>query len=226
MSTSGVTTWELTVLQVATMAMQEIGMCSSGEAPSADELTDIIPRLNGVLKSMSVRANLFREATTDAVVTGATGEKELPQSVRDVSAVRLVVSATYERPLAPWNRAQYYAIPNRAAVGSPNAYYIEKGIGGLTLYIWPVPADDVSLKVDHSRTAETVTAGSETLDIPQEWQQLIVKKLAVEIANLFITAIDPIKLQKVAAEANELERQMLDADRPDSYTFEPAGYYY
>lgn len=227
MPTSGVTTWSLTALQICTYAAQELGVLSSGEELTADEQADMMVRLTAMLKSWSVKANLFREATTTATITADTASVALPQGVREINAVRLVISADNERPLGYWNRGQYYAIPNRAASGDPTVYHVEEGIGALTLYVWPVPTANKTVKIDYSRSAEIVTDGAQTLDIAQEWQEAVYKNLAVRCANMFGTArLDPATLQKLAAEASDLYTQLLDADRPDVYVFEPYDGYY
>jgi hypothetical protein len=227
MTTSGVTTWPLTAGQLCRQAALELGVLESGGELSPEELDDCIVRLNGMIKSWSTKANLFRETTGTVTLPPDTASGTLPQGVRDISAARLVISATNERPLSPWNRAQYYAFPNRGASGSPTVYYFEKGISGTTLFVWPVPTVSTDIKIDYSRTAETVTDASETVDLPEEWQETILKGLATRIANMFGSLrTDPATVQKVAAEAAVLEQQMFDLDRPDSYFLEPYNEFY
>lgn len=227
MPTSGVTAWSMTALQICTAAAQEIGVLGAGEALSANEISDCLVRLNSLLKTWSTKGNLFREATGTVTIPADEASGTLPAGIRDISQARLVVSATYERPLQAWNRAQYFQIPNRAASGDPTAYYFSKGVGVPTLYVWPVPTEETTVKIDYARTAETVTAGSETIDIPQEWNEAVIKNLAVRISNMFgATRADPAAIQKVMAEARELETQFYDHDRPDSYVFEPYGGHY
>ncbi len=232
MPTSGITTWSLTAQQICTAAAEELGILPLGEVLEADEIgtasSGMIMRLNAMLKTWSIKANLFREATGEVEVPAGEGTGTLPQGIRDVSAVRLVLSDTNERPLAEWPRGNYLTIPNKTTEGDPTAYYLSQGIGGLTVSLWPVPTTDKVLKIDYSRSAEIITSASQTVDIVQEYQEAVYKGLAVRCANMFGAArLDAITLQKVAAEAAELERIMLDADRPNAYIFEPYdGYYY
>lgn len=221
MPTSGITNWSLTVLQICTNAAEELGVLGQGRSLTNYELARCIDRLNGMIKSWSVKSNLFRETTGTITIPAGTAAGTLPQGIRDVSGARVVVSATNERPLSPWNRAQYYAFPNRSASGSPSVYYFEKGVPLNTLYVWPVPTVDTDVKIDYSRTAETVTAGTETLDFPQEWQEALFTNLAVRIGPIFgAPRVDPITFGEVKERASALYQQMLDADRPDSYYFE------
>lgn len=216
MTTSGVTTWELTARDLITAALRDGRILPSGEDPTADELTDCLLRLNGMLKTMSTKGNLFRDTEVTVSVTAGDPTVTLPADVRDVSGVRQVMSATNERSLFPWTRAQYQMLPNKAAVGNPSIYYLSRGIGAPDLSVWPVPSANISLKIDYSRVAETVINPNETLDLPQEWQQMIYKNLAVECADLFGAQLSPLYIAK----AEELYQQFLDSDRPDFYTFE------
>lgn len=221
MTTSGVTAWEMTARDIVTAALRDARILASGRDPKAAELEDCILRLNGMLKSMSSKANLFRETEANVTVTGGTGMATLPAGVRDVSGVRHVLSATNERSLTPWPRADYAQMPNKTTVGNPSVYYLSRQRDAAVLRIWPVPAAAVTLKLDYSRVAETITDASQTVDIPQEWQETIYKNLAVECAELFGATLTP----RYIAKAEALYQQMLDSDRPDFYTFESYSAY-
>jgi hypothetical protein len=56
------------------------------------------------------------------------------------------------------------------------------------------------------------------VDVPQAFQEAVWVNLAVRLAPMFGKArTDPATVQMVAARAAELERDMLDFDRPASY---------
>jgi hypothetical protein len=221
MSTSGVTAWSLTARDIVTQAMIELGALASGQEPEAAELNDCLVRLNGMLKSWQGKANLFREATGEVEIPAGSASGVLPAGIRDISSVRQVMSATYERQLAPWQRSQYLSLPNKAASGNPTAYYLSRQAGGSVMHVWPVPANDITLKIDYSRVAETVTDASQTLDIMEEWQEAVYLGLAARIAGMFGTIrIDPNTVMDVKQRAEQLYQQLLDSDRPDSYFFE------
>lgn len=224
MPTSGVTDYELTAREIATQAMKELGLISSGEEPTAEELADIIVRLNAMLKTWGVEGNLFREASGTVVVPGGTGAGTLPAGVRDVVSVRLVVSATNHRSLQRWNRAQWYQLPNRSATGTPTVFYNTQGLAQDAIYVWPVPTADSTLHLDYYRAPEAVTGAAQTLDVPQDWLEAVIYGLAARIAGMFgATRTDPQTVADVTAKAAMLYQHLLDMDRPESYFFEP-GY--
>lgn len=221
MSTSGVTDWQVTVGDIITQAMTELGVISAGETPDASEYDAGVFRINSMLKTWQGEANLFRETSGTLTIAAGTGAGALPQGIRDVSSVGHVVSATYRRPLVQYNRAQYYMLPNRATVGNPSSYYLANTVGSDEIRIWPVPALAVTLHIDYSRGAEIVTDPTQTLDIPQEWNEAAVYGLASRMVNMFGTMrLDPNTASMVMQKAEMLYGQMLDRDRPDSYFFE------
>jgi hypothetical protein len=218
MTTSGVTAWSMTAREHIVAALRDARVIGSGAEPTADELDDSLVRFNGLLKSWSAKANLFRNAELSVTTIGGTASVTLNAAVRDVSAVRHVLSATSHRPLSPWNRTEYFSLPNRTTAGNPSAYYLDRQRDAAVLYLWPVPATAQTLKLDYSRKAETITDASETVDIPEEWQEAVWKNLAVECAEMFGATLSP----RYLAKAEMLYQQFLDSDRPDSYYFEAA----
>lgn len=227
MATSGVTNWPMTAGELIGQAMVELGVLSSGEDPEASELSDAMVRLNAMLKTWSRKANLWRDGTATLTVTGGSGGATLDQEVRDVNSVRQIISATNYRSLAAWTREQYYSFPNRFAAGNPTIYYLDRGLDSVAIKLWPVPVGDITLHIDYSRAAETVTQPGETVDISQEWQEAVILGLASRIAGMFgATRLDPTLVGDVKTRARDLEQELFDSDRPDSYTFEPWDDYY
>jgi hypothetical protein len=223
MPTSGVTSWERTAGDVVKSAMVELGVISAEDEPEASEYDEALVRLNGLLKFLATKGAMYREDSGTLTIAGGTGAATLPVTIRDVSSARHIVSSTYQRLLMPWNRAQYYALPNRSQAGAnPTIYMTQKTIAGLELRVWPVPAADITLNLDYSRSAEVVTAPDEALDIPQDWQDAITMLLASRCASMFGTdRVSPSSVQRIDGMADSMLNQLLDADRPDSYYFEP-----
>ena len=224
MPTSGDVTLELTFADAAKSAAVELGAIGTADDLEDSEREEMQRRANSMLKTWSVEANLFREETATVTITGGTGAATLPAEVREVNSLRHVISATNHRPLARLNRDEYYAYPNRSTVGNPSIFYVNKGTDALELRIWPVPAADIDLNMDYSRGAYAIGAPDETLDIPTEWHEAFILGLASRSASMFgTTRIDPQTVARIEGQANALYQRMLDADRPDSYYFEPYG---
>lgn len=214
MTTSGVTLWSLTALDVVSEALRENAIIGIDEVPDAAMAAKCLVRLNGLLKSWCIGSHL--EATGTITVTGGQASGVIDASIKEVRAARVVESATYERQLARWERDEYFRIPNKAASGSPTCFYADAQRDATVLYVWPVPAANTTLKVEYQRFPETVTDLSETVDIPDEYQEAIYANLAVRCAGMF--GVQPAP--ELVARAAMLKREMEDAERPASYFME------
>ena len=221
MTTSGIYTFDLTARELVKQAMVELGAINPGEEPDAGEMDDAIVRLNLMLKTWGTRDNLFRETTGTITIPAATAVGTLPESARSVIGLSHVVSATNHRMLAPWNRVQYYSMPNRAAVGSPSGFFASQGRDGDNLFVWPVSATPITLHIVYNRAVETVTDPSQTVDIPEDWMEAVMLGLADRLANMLgATRVDPNTVQQIQGRAAAAYQYLLDMDRPVSYYFE------
>lgn len=226
MATSGETSFSRTAGEWIKSAMVELGAISMGDESELSEYQEAVVRLNGLLKFLDVKRAMYRDSSGTLTITGGVGAASLPSDVREVSSLRHIVSATNHRQLVQWNRAQYYALPNRFSAGNPTIYFVNKTTGGNEIRLWPVPSTDVDLHMDYSRAVEVVTAPDETLDIPEDWQNAVMLNLAARLASMFGTdRIDLAKVQRIEQSAAFELQTLLDADRPDSYYFEPWGAY-
>jgi hypothetical protein len=217
MTTSAVTAWAMTVNDIVKAAMEESGLIDPGTDPEADELATGIRQLNGLLKSWQTRGVILsREQTLSVVTTPATAFVTLNAAVRAISSARLVVSATNERRLWPIDRTRYFNLPNKDQVGTPSLYYLDRQRDAAVLYLWPVSATAVTVKLDYDRIADTVTAGTETIDLRSELQETVWTNLGVKMCRAFGQPVP----ETLMADAMRLEVAMYDAERPDSYHFE------
>lgn len=218
MPTSGETAWSLTARDIVTAALQENAITALGRDPKAREMDACLVRLNGLLKSWRVGMHLEQGATVTVPADSASGL--LDEGIGEVLSVRLVISATNERLLARWERDQYFSIPNKTSSGQPVAYYTADSLAGSTIYLYPVPSVETTLKVDYLRLPETITDTGQTVDFPERYTEALYSNLAVRCAGLF--GVQPS--QELFQRAERLRREVEDAERPASYLLEPEGY--
>lgn len=214
MTTSGVTTLELTARDFAYKAMRDGQILPSGDDPTADELADVILELNLMLKEWETKGyTLWRQETASVAITGATNPTTLDDDVYDVAAARFETSATNERPLTLFDRDQYKILPNKAQAGNPSIYYVDRQRDQVDLYVWPVPASNSTVNIDYLRKIEVVTNATETLDIPQDWQGGVLAILTKRVCTMFGYPVP----DEIALRAVELEAEIQAQDRPPSY---------
>lgn len=222
MTTSGTTNTLLSVEEIITQAYREMGTISAEEAPSANELSNGIRVLNWMLKGFTARGiNLWRAETVSVTITAAT--TTLDAAIDGVQEVYRTTTAGQDIPLFEINRAQYAMLPNKAAVGIPVQYYVDRQRDACVLNVWPVPTSQ-TLKIYASRRIEDVTAADQTLDVPQKWTEAVFVALAARLVSTSgLRRTDPATAGALAQRAAAMEQLLLDDDRPQSI-YMGAGY--
>jgi hypothetical protein len=219
MPVSGTTVYSMTALDMVTNAMIELGLLSSGDTPTASELEDGITRLNSMLKSWQLQGpDLWREEDVSVTVTANTTPTTLDATIRDVFSARFI-GTNYERVLAKWERVEYLELPVKNTAGDPVVFYVSRQRDDLLLYVWPVPTSDTTLKLDAERIVNTVTAGTDEIDVPQHAYEAVWVNLAARLIPMFNSsgqAISADTCQRVEQHAGALFQLLMDDDRPES----------
>lgn len=218
MATSGIITGQMTAQEMGTAAMEALGLLSAGEQPTAEEGVTIMRRLNWLLKSLQARGcNLWRDTEGTAAFGAGVATVTLSPRPVDVIDARLLVSPDQERWLARWEPGEYRRLPNKATLGTPTAFVLDKGVGAVTMTLWPVPQLAATVNYAYARVIEDVTALTQTVDVPQEWTETIMMMLARTMGPGFGAArLDPATFALVKGDADRLEYTLLNFDRPAS----------
>jgi hypothetical protein len=211
MATSGVTAWSLTARDIITASLRETGIIGVEETPTAAEADLCLLRLNALLKSWSFGKHL--ETTGTVTITANSQSGTIDPSINEVLSARVIEGTDYERQLTRWERDEYFRLPNKASSGRPTAFFADKRLDAIVLYIWPVPTEETQIRVDYLRLPQTVTALSETVDIPSEYQEALFANLAVQCAGIFGQQPSGELVQRAAM----LKRSAEDRERPASY---------
>jgi len=216
-----VTSFTMTARDMVTQAMREIGVIASGEQPTADEISDGIVRLNSMLKAWAAKGlNLWRDTASTIDFAAGVSSAILPGAL-SVGSARLVQDG-YERILQLWQADQFAVLPTKDQRGTPIIYILRQDVTGIVMQLWPVPDQAVTVAYDYGRITGDVIQPSDPVDVPQMFQEAVWKNLAVKLAPTFgKVRADPQTVQVVAADAAQLERDMLDWDRPASYQLGP-----
>lgn len=208
----------LTAQDIVQTAMEQLGILSSGEKPTGDELDLGLRHLDLLLSSFTARgANLWRETTALITFPANTASVALVATIEDVLDARLTVAASYERQLFRIERGSYNLLPNKSAPGQPIQYYIDRQRDQATMYVWPVPQATTVITADVLRVIDPVVDPDQTIDVPVKWQETVALALAARLASAFgVTRIDPATASVVAQRAQAFEQLLLDDDRPSS----------
>lgn len=199
-------------------AMRELGILASGADPTAAELTDGLDCLNQMLKSWgAMGVTPWRNTDGTATITGASPSVALSPRPIDVLEVRAVIGGV-DVSLRRWGHGEYNLIKSKATVGSPSLYALIETPSTVTLYVYPVPAADTSLKYSYARIINDVDDPSDVVDVPQQWYETVKLCLAARLPTVFgTTRVDPAAVESIMARAEQLQKNMLEHDRPASY---------
>lgn len=215
MTTSGTIAATLTAREIVTRAAQKIRVISLGETLTSDEITDGVTDLGLMLKSWQTDTNLWREE--ELTLTATTRETTLDPRCIDVIEAR--IATPFERPLARWEWGDYINIPTKTQVGTPSCFTVRKQRDSVSLLLWPAPSVSrpASIIYTASRVIEDVTDPEQTIDVPQEWLEVVVLQLAGRIAPDYGDSA-MAAYAGFAPRAEQLLTQMRDLDRPASYS--------
>lgn len=213
--TSDVTSFNPTTYEVIKAALRGVGAYASTDQPRPEQIEDALFALNVMLKSWQVDGFLWLQEfiTVDMVaaqesyqigpnsgdtVLDANGAAYTQRPTKVFTASRRD-STGYEIPMMSISRADYAALPNKTASGSPVQYYYDPQLGEGRLYVWPSPSnstDKVVLTVD--RNLQDMVSDINTFDMPREWIEVVISGLKCRLAAEYGLALG--------------ERQLLDKE--------------
>lgn len=225
MTTSGVIDTDLTVRDVVSLALQELGV--------VDTVTDMDPgdaekarvRLFLMLKSWQADGNhLWLREDFSITWPADTQTEPLDPRVMDVLSLRWEENGS-QTPIRRYAREEWNRLPVKGTTGTPFIFLFNRQRAVSYLSLYPIPTEELELVGECVRIIEDVTDLNETLDIPQEWLETVYKGLAVRCANLFGKSGSP-RVTQIAAEAQDLFQRLTGLDREPVVTFRPSRRYY
>lgn len=219
MTTSAITTFDLTARQVVTRAMRLMGVLPSDENPTAIDMTFGIEELNVLLKSWQINGpDLWRQTEGSLTLTANTASFSLATTPHRVIDCRLRRNGI-DLPMELLTRQEYFEMPLKTATGVPTQYYPDVERYGITLYIWPLLASvsGETIEYTYQRRYFDVTSADQTLDLPQEYLGIISTNLAAAMAPAF--GVDDGKLTErgmmMLAQAQSADREPVVRFSPD-----------
>lgn len=194
MSTSGITTNQLTRNQFIEAALRTLGVLALDQTPSATEYTNASVKLNALIGEFRAKGlqvwqrtaytmNLTNGTSTYNIGVGQTINTPYPlhllQAVRLDSTqgtrITMDVIADYNFNLLP---------ANSSGVPIQVTYQPKLNLG--VIKVWPTPdsyaATNVSILLTYLRPIEYFNSSTDTADFPEEWVSAIIYGLAVRMA--------------------------------------------
>lgn len=194
MATSGVTIYQLTRDELITAAISKLGVLASGQTPSADDLAKGALFLNTLLAELrTLGMPLWQRkeytfnmtANTSSYLIGVGQTLNTPYPLQMVQAWRVGSGSTkVQLDISP--NFNYNILPISSAAGAPVQITYQPFVNYGEIKLWPTPDATISasdtITIVYMRPLEYMTGSANTFDVPEEWYNAIIYKLAVLLA--------------------------------------------
>ena len=230
MATSGSTDFTLNRDEIISGALRVLGVLSTGETASPNEITDGSEALNLIIKELqadgiglwlNLEVTVTLVADTYSYTLGPTaGTTTDPTTISrpmSILEARYVDSDDIETPLVEMSRNDYMALSDKDSSGRPTGFYYDKKLTDGVMYLWPAPDTADSVKLTSKEVVEDFDATANNADFPPEWLRPLKFLLAKDLALEF--GITGQKLIEVNAYAREAYDRVLEFDSEDTSTF-------
>lgn len=124
------------------MALRKIGGLSTGGTPLTSQLTEASLALNVLIASwINDHIPIWVKSQADYKITVNTPTITIEASAYTITDLEQPYFRKngMDRTLNKLTKEEYFNLIDKAAVGDPVSYWLDKQLSSLTLYLWPVP---------------------------------------------------------------------------------------
>lgn len=181
----------MTVRDLIKSSLRIIGAIASGETPSANESSDALQTLNGILGSWSNQSLLVpskaREvfslvAGTQSYTIGTLGTFNTTRPIKILSASIINAGQTFETSIDVLNQQEYAEISTKSLSGSPTAIYAQGTYPLDTINVYPVPQASDQLVLYSMKPLTSFASLNDEITLPVGYDRALKYNLAVELA--------------------------------------------
>lgn len=227
MATSGSSDFSRNAREIATAALEMIGVVAIGDTPEAEHSAKALEQLNLMVKtwgaSPAPKLWLVSEGAVTLTASNAAYTASPVSLARKVLSIRRRTSSI-DTPLEMLSRDEYDDVPNKSGTGTPTSFYFDPQRATRTLYVWPAPssavASSTTLRMTYLRVIEDLDSLNDDFDLPQEWLEVLQYGLAARLALVFrMHLADPVGAAEIKQRAQELMAQLSAYDDEPSSVF-------
>lgn len=225
MTTSGVTTIQLTRNEIIAASLRKLGVIAAGQSPTTEDYTNGAQALNAVISTFRAlgmpmwrRTEYSWTPTTQTytIGTGYTLDTDYPLKI--YQAYRMDASGTSKIPMDVISDYNYNMLPvSTGGIPLKVAYQPLNNYG--TLKLWPVPdsTNTAVVYIVYQAPFEYFTASTNTMDFPEEWYEPLIYTLAVRLAPEW--GIPLLDRQALKQEAKDILDTVLGMGSEDASLF-------
>jgi hypothetical protein len=194
-----------TALDLVKGAMRLVGVLAEGETPEAEDANIVLSALNAMLDSWNLESLLIYHIQDEAFpVSAGVGEYGIGtgqtfNTTRPVSIESAFIrdGSGNDHPLTVFEFDRWDDIPDKDAVGRPDALSYEPSYPYGQIKLWPAPSAADTLHIRTFKPLSNSLTLATQLAIPTGYERAIRFNLAVEIAPEFEREASPT-VQRVA----------------------------
>lgn len=182
----------MTPIDLITRALRTAGVYGQNEIVSAADLSDSFAVLNEMLDSWSTARLYVYQLQTDTLTStggkqvytmGVGGDFNVTRPTQVSSVV--YTSGGVDYTLLPMDRKDFNDISFKAQNGIPAVFDYETSYPLGKLYLWPIPNDGGTIKVDSPQQLTQFATPTTDVKFPPGYQTAIRLSLAIELAQEF-----------------------------------------
>lgn len=189
-------------------ALRLIGVLAEGETPEAEDASISLSALNGMLDSWNIEPLLIYQLQVEAfalspgVGSYSIGAGQVFDTARPVSIENAFIrdGSGTDTPLVRFEFDRWDDVPNKSAVGQPEALTYEPGFPYGQIKLWPAPSSADTLHIRTMKPLNSALTLATTLVLPPGYERAIRFNLAVELAPEFGREA-PATVQSVAIDS-------------------------
>ena len=200
-----------TAIEIIKRSMRLLGVLSEGETPSAQEVSDSLFALNGIMGSIANSAQMIFARTNEslALVNGTASYTVGPTGgLVTTRPVEVLESSTIQYqgvsyPLVKWTLADYQQISVQATGGIPTGFYAQMDMPDITIKFWPVPSAAMTFDMWSNKQITEFASQTQDLNMPPGYDRALAFILAVELAPEFEVEPSP-NLMRLCSQARRM----------------------
>lgn len=195
MSTSGVTTFNVTRNDIITGALRILGVVAQGESPTATQITEGAEALNYMVKAFEADGmplwgieeyTIPLTASTSTYLIGLGKTINIPKPLKVIQAWNRDNNSKVDIPMRMLTRQEYNMLGNKTTSGNPIQFWYTPKLNYGELHLFPTPdsvsATNNAIHIVYQRPFEDFVASGDDPDFPQEWLECLKYGLAVRLA--------------------------------------------
>lgn len=201
-------------IDIIKRAMRLCRVYDIGQEPSADEAQDGLDALNAMLDSWSTERLMVYVNTSVSVpfaigvsshTVGPTGDVVTPRPVQVTEATYVSYNGI-DYPIQLINQEEYNALPLKTIQGIPSFLYANMELPNVTLYLFPTPGQNVTLKLVSQDALTEFPDLTTDVSFPPGYEKALAYSLAEEIAPEFGVQLDPQVVKTAMISRKKIKR--------------------